>query len=172
MALKAEGEDAAVPGPEHPALALERSCALQSQKEGEGISPAQATRQSLCSPCQERIYGHQELGEVTEKKPGAALGENAAYSAVMDQLLVGSGSFWLRKALQGAGLHCGRGEGQGSQGTVTIRFPPPTQLALGPRPWGGRWPGPCYCALRVISAASRLYGAWTAQDFSSCLEMV
>lgn len=85
MFLKDEGENAAVTwpwasGPGHPALALEGSCALQSQKEGKGASLAQVTRRGLCSPCREKVYSHQEFGEVTEKKSGAALGEDSVCS--------------------------------------------------------------------------------------------
>ena len=40
MAWKDEGKKAAVACPGHPAWATDRSCALQSQEEGKGVSPA------------------------------------------------------------------------------------------------------------------------------------
>lgn len=83
------------PGPGPPALGPEKSRMLPSQKEGEGASPTQATRRGLCSSCREKIYSHQEAGEVTEKKSHAALGEDTACSTRSG---LASGQAWLLQA--------------------------------------------------------------------------
>ena len=62
-------------------------------------------------------------------------------------LLGGPGCSRLKKALQGAAV--GAGEGQGSEGAVEIRNTPSspntgTEPVLGPRLWGGLVTALCY----------------------------
>lgn len=111
-ALKDEGKNAAVTKPWASCPGPGEEIRPAEPEEGKEVSPAQATRRGLCSSCRE-IYSHQELGEVTEKKSDAALGENTACSTTVGWLLVGPGSCRLREVLEGAGLE--RGGGQGSE---------------------------------------------------------
>lgn len=163
------------PGPGHPALAPEGSCALQSQKEGKGASLAQVTRRGLCSPCREKVYSHQELGDVTEKTSGAALGEDSVCSTGKRPA---SGQAWFLQAQEslprGMEEH-GVGKGQGPEGAVGVRTLP-VSWCWDPNPEEDAehrtCPGSYYCAMNIISTASRLYGALSAQDFSRCCRRV
>lgn len=102
--------------------------------------------------------------EVTEKKrcalpKDAACSTGGGLASGWAQLLGGPGSSRLIiQPLQGAAV--GAGEGQGSEGAVEIRNTPSprntrTELALGPRPWGGLIAALCYPR------------AWAAQDSPS-----
>ena len=92
-----------------------------------------------------------------------------AFPAV-GQLLGRPGSSRLRKALQGEGMGVGEGEGlKDAVGTRNTPSPPNIH-----RPGAGTQTlrrvlstGPGQLLL-LIRTASRLYGAWAAQDFSSC----
>ena len=151
------GEKAAVAGP-GASCPRPWEAALQSQEEGEGVSPASDASPGLCSPCGE-IYGLRELGESTEKKPGTTLGKDAACSTRSGRLLGGPGSSGLRKSLQGEGMEVGKG--QSSEGAVRIR--PSNPLSSVPAPHTQR------ARLGTLFLCCEYYqSSQQAQEFSSC----
>ena len=121
------------PGPGPPALDPKRSGTLQSQKEGEGASPTQATRRGLCSSCREKIYSHQETGEVTEKKSSAALGDDSACSTHYGLAPGQARLLQVQKSLPRDRL---RVWGWAGVRGASEDQDPHGPLELSPRPWG------------------------------------